>query len=386
MTTDSYFSSVLNLETLNLQKEKTYLIFVAIISVLFWLVVAISIIGLFYLGLIILFAWLANGLLIARLRSEAIRVSREQLPELRETFKGVCAKLGLARSPRLYVLESGGFLNAFATRFSGRNFVVIYSSMLDALGPSSHAMQFILGHEIGHIRSNHLLKKLLLAPGIFVPLIGPAYLRACEASCDRHGAFASDDLLGAVRAMLVLGGGGGHAAKLDPGAFARQHFDERGFFVSWHELISGYPTLSGRTSLLLALKDPVYDRKPSRNPFAYLFALFTSNMLVAIVIIGLLASMAIPAFNQVRLESRMKVRQNNEQQIAAAFDAYVQENGHSPHVISDFIGPGKPLEKMPVDPSGGTYNIDIQNGQPVVTCTLNGQSLDQPPSDSTPSN
>jgi len=370
----------LTLETLSLPKEKTYFVLVTIFSVFFWLVILLTIVGGPIALLLALLAWLAHGLLSARLRSESVRVGKNQLPELSAAFREVCAKLELDRNPRLYVLQSGGLLNALALRFCGRNYVVIYSSMLEALGPSSPEMKFILGHEIGHIRSNHILKKILLAPGLALPLLGPAYRRACESSCDRHGAFVSGDLGGALRALLVLGGGrGSDAAQLHPSAFANQHFDERGFFVTWHELVSGYPTLSARACQLLALTDPAYARKAPRNPFAYLFALLgggggaahgLADVFVFIVIFGLLASMAIPAFNKVREESYLKVRQNNEQQIVLAYNAYYRANGAAPRHFADFIGPGKYLEKMPVDPAGGKYSIVYDDaGAPHVTYT-----------------
>jgi Zn-dependent protease with chaperone function/competence protein ComGC len=366
---------------LNVPKESTYFALVLIVSIIVWVIVAVTIVGIFYGALFALLAWLGNGLLTAHLRSEAVRVTERQLPELHATFARAWEKLGSSGPiPHLYVIQSGGALNAFATRFSGRNFVVVYSDLLEAFGPSSPEMQFILGHEIGHIKSNHLLKHLLLAPGLFMPLIGPAYLRACESSCDLHGAFASDDMNGAVRAMLTLGGGRGQSRVLDADAFASQHGDERGFFVSWHELTSGYPTLSARTAQLINLSRPgAAPTSPSRNPFAYLFALMTpggrfaagGNMLVMIVIIGLLAAMAIPAFAKVREQSMAKVCINNQRMISAAYDQVALEKGKAPESYDDFIGPGKPLAAMPTCLAHGEYEVNANdNNTATVTCSV----------------
>jgi Zn-dependent protease with chaperone function/competence protein ComGC len=370
----------LNPSRLTLPKEGTYFTVVAIISVLFWLVIAVTVVGIFYAALFGFIAWLGNGLLTAYLRAEAVRINERQLPALHATFARVWEKLGCAGPlPALYVIQSGGALNAFATRFSGRNFVVVYSDILEAFGPSSSEMQFILGHEIGHIKSNHILKQVLLAPGIFTPLIGPAYLRACEASCDRHGAFASDDLNGAIRAMLTLGGGREQGRVLDADAFASQHGDERGFFVSWHELTSGYPTLSARTAQLVNLARPgTAPTSPSRNPLAYVFALFTpggrfaagGNVLVFVVIIGLLAAMAIPAFQKVREQSIAKVCENNRRMVASAFDQTTLENGKAPATYDEFIGEGKILTAMPVCPAHGEYEVATNDdNSAVVTCS-----------------
>jgi Zn-dependent protease with chaperone function/competence protein ComGC len=369
---------------LNVPKEKTYLIVVSILSVIVWLLLVISGVGILYAGLFALLGWMSNGLLTAHLRAEAVRVNQHQLPELHATFEKVWAKLGgRGPLPRLYVIQAGGSLNAFATRFSGRNFVVVYSDLLEAFGPASDEMQFLLGHEVGHIQSNHLLKQLMLMPGLLMPLIGPAYLRACEASCDRHGAFAADHLDGAVRAMLTLGGGRNQGRLLNAAAFANQHGEERGLFVSWHELTSGYPTLSARTAQLLNLAQPgSAPSAPARNPLAYFLAAFTpggrmaagGNILVFVMIIGLLAAMAIPAFAKVRQNSQEKACHNNRRMLTSSYELATLDNGKPPASYADFIGPGKQLTSMPTCPDHGEYEVTaLQTGGTSITCSVHKQ-------------
>src|SRR5690606_41646733 len=112
---------------------------------------------------------------------------------------------------------------------------------LEALGPATNEMRFILGHELCHIRSRYVLKQVFLAPGLFFPLLGPAYRRVWETSCDRYGAFAAQDMAASVRAMLVLSGGREYGRRPNPAAFAGQYAAESGFFVSLHGLTSTYP-------------------------------------------------------------------------------------------------------------------------------------------------
>ena len=378
----------LTLKNLTLSKEGTYFSFVLVISILFWLAIAISIIGIFYALFIGFFVWLGNGLLVAHLRSEAVRVDERQLPELHAAFREVCLQLGVAKPPALYVIQAGGLLNAFATRFAGRDFVVIYSDFLAALGPGSTEMKFILGHELGHIKSRHILKHLFLGPGMFFPLVGPAYRRAWESSCDRFGAFAAQDVEGSVRAMMVLGGGREHGRTLSADVFAGQHSEERGFFVSLHELTSTYPTLSRRVSDLLALKTGTPVRTPVRSPFAYLFAAFipggnigggggAASAMIMVVIIGLLAAMAIPAFQKVRQSSQQKACLNNIRQYSAAFEQYSLENGHPPKNLSELVGPDKYIRIKPVCLLGGTYIIPegASTGE-VIACSVHGSMED----------
>jgi len=383
-------SAPLNLSgnNLTLAKEDKYFTLVLIISILVWLAVVISIIGIFYAGLFAFIAWIGNGLLTAHLRAEAVRVDERQLAPLHATFLKVCQKLNVRVPPKLYVLQAGGALNAFATRFAGRDFVVVYSDMLESFGPESAEIQFILGHELGHLKSNHILKRILLAPGVFFPLLGPAYSRACEASCDRHGAFVADNLEGALRAMMTLSGGRHKERDLDATAFAAQHHDERGFFISWHELTSTYPTLSQRVSQLLALRDPQYAVAAPRNPLAYFFALLTpggqlgsggANAMVIIVVIGLLAAMAIPAFNKVREQSFRAACGNNERLIAAAYGQREIELGKAPEKLNQFIGTGLPLAAMPKCPANGQYTVKALPASGCeVTCSVHGNATVKP--------
>lgn len=379
----------LSATNLNVSKEGTYFVFVLILSILFWLAIAVSIIGIFYAVFIGIFLWLGNGLLIALLRSEAVRVDERQLPELHKTFLEVCRQLSIATPPKLYVLQADGALNAFATRFAGRDFVVVYSDFLEALGPSSPEMKFVLGHEIGHIKSSHILKQIFLGPGMFFPLIGPAYRRAWETSCDRYGAYAAQDVDGSVRAMLTITGGRENGRHLNADAFASQHRDERGFFVSLHELTSTYPTLSRRVTDLMALKTGNPATAPSRHPLAYLLGMFmpggnmaggggAAGAMMMVVIIGLMAAMAIPAFQKVRESSQLKYCMNNQRMLAAAFDQYALENDRPPKSLQELIGPDKFIRDTPVCAiPGNTYELleDASSGEEVY-CSFHGTMAD----------
>ena len=283
----------LTLKTLPSSKEETYFTIAMIISVILWILIVVSMVGILYALLGGLVAWIANGLLIARLKSESVKIDGEQYPELYTTFTEVCSRLAVKQVPDLYILQAGGVLNAFATRHSGRHFVVIYSSFLEAAGPASSQIRFLIGHELGHIERNHLLKHLLLLPSLVVPLITEAYHRACEATCDRYGCFAANDLEGATRGLLILAAGRDAATHLDPGHFAQQHFKERGFFISWHELVSKYPTLSQRISNLIGLQYPDYARQPSRDAFAYAAAFFLNWRMLLVIYIGFIVLITI---------------------------------------------------------------------------------------------
>ena len=62
------------------------------------------------------------------------------------------------------------------------------------------------------------------------------------------------------------------------------------------------------------------------------------EIMIVVVIIGLLAAMAIPAFQKVRSASQDKTVLNNARQLSAAADQYYLENGVSTVTLGSLIG------------------------------------------------
>lgn len=65
------------------------------------------------------------------------------------------------------------------------------------------------------------------------------------------------------------------------------------------------------------------------------------EIMIVVVIIGLLAAMAIPAFQKVRQSSQDKAVLNNARQLSAAADQYFLENGVSTVASGDLVGSDK---------------------------------------------
>ena len=62
------------------------------------------------------------------------------------------------------------------------------------------------------------------------------------------------------------------------------------------------------------------------------------EIMIVVVIIGLLAAMAIPAFQKVRISSQDKAVINNARQLSAAADQYYLENGVSSVTQGSLVG------------------------------------------------
>jgi Zn-dependent protease with chaperone function len=74
-------------------------------------------------------------------------------------------------------------------------------------------IDFYFGHELGHVRMKHLTGRLLRAPVLWLPLLGPAYARAKESTCDRHGRACCESPESAARAMVALAAGAASGAR-----------------------------------------------------------------------------------------------------------------------------------------------------------------------------
>ena len=62
------------------------------------------------------------------------------------------------------------------------------------------------------------------------------------------------------------------------------------------------------------------------------------EIMIVVVIIGMLAALAIPAFQKVRMASQDKAVMNNLRQLAAAADQYYMETGVTTVAIANLIG------------------------------------------------
>jgi len=244
------------MESLVYPRERIYFGVCLAISLLVYLVLVLSLVGIVYIAVGALIALVVHGLFIGYLRGNAIRVTERQFPEVYALAQRLAAQMELGPVPAVYVLQAGGLLNAFVTRFIGRNFVVIYSDVLElAYEKGEAALAFVMGHELAHIKRRHLALRWLLYPSMLVPFLGTAYSRACEYTCDRFGAHHVPD--GAADGLLVLAAGKKLYRNVNSQEFSAQADRERGFWVWLAEVLATHPNLPKR---LRALKvgQPVY--------------------------------------------------------------------------------------------------------------------------------
>jgi Zn-dependent protease with chaperone function len=199
----------------------------------------------FYAGLILLYLFVSLGLLVGYIKGNAVKITKNQFPEAYTILEMQSEKLGIDKVPSAYILQSGGVLNAFATKFIGRNYVVIYSEIFElAYEQGQDALEFVIGHELGHIKRNHITKSLYLLPSAIIPFLASAYSRACEYTCDNIGKALNHN--GAKDGLLILAAGKTLYKKVNIQEYINEERQENSFWKWFSEKISSHPNLPKR--------------------------------------------------------------------------------------------------------------------------------------------
>src|ERR1017187_3372138 len=105
-----------------------------------------------------------------------------------------------------------------------------------------------------------------------------------------------------------------------------------------------------------------------KNPLRSAQGFTLVEIMIVVVIIGLLAAMAIPAFQKVRQASQDKAVLNNARQLSAAADQYYLENGVSSVTMSNLLGTSNYVKTLNLV-ANETYPQGFTQG---ITITING--------------
>lgn len=151
-------------------------------------------------------------------QSNAVRVSETQFPWIWERYVEVCETLDAPRF-ELFVSQTP-LVNAGAYGME-KPFIVLNSGALRLL--DKEELTWLLGHELGHIMSGHVLYRtmtvlLLQLAQMGFPVVGLAaravlvalleWNRKAELSSDRAGLLAVQNPEAALKAFMKLAGGG----------------------------------------------------------------------------------------------------------------------------------------------------------------------------------
>jgi Zn-dependent protease with chaperone function len=201
----------------------------------------------FYILLFAMF-FIASALLFrANALGNMILISEEQFPHLHQFIKEGAHRLGMDSPPEAFLYNSNGLINAFARQTFGKKYLLLTSSIVDAV--TDEQIKFIIGHELGHHVAGHLnaLGYWLRFPARIIPFLHKAYSRQCEYTCDKLGYYVSRDVENSCTAIQMLGCGCEKLnGKMSLFAFVKQENlvpSTTGFIA---ELLRSHPRLTRR--------------------------------------------------------------------------------------------------------------------------------------------
>ena len=180
--------------------------------------------------------------------ASSVRLGEDQIPEVWADWNAVCARLDLPERYDIYLTQIP-FTNAMAIG-SEKPMVVVNSRTIDVL--EDLEVRTVLGHEAGHILSDHVLYitamniLILLSRNLRLPFIAGLPLqavllvllewyRAAELSSDRAATLVNRDPLVTCRTLMVLAGGV-RSSRLNLDAFISQAKDYEEWSSAWDKL------------------------------------------------------------------------------------------------------------------------------------------------------
>ncbi len=351
------------------KNEKPLFRIAAIISAIFWVALTIGTFGivLLYLLLGYLFFLFAHSAFISHLKGSGVRISENQYPDLYEKLQNGCSKVGLTEIPEAYLLRTD-FFNAMATKFLGRHFVVLFTDVVDSLESQPGAIDFYIGHELGHIHRKHLTWSTFIMPASVLPIIGSALRRAEEYTCDRYGVACCQSENDIKAAIAAIAAGDTRWKTINVDSYLDQIADTSGFWMSFNELTSDYPWLTKRMASAIALSQGQEVTHPKRHGFAWLLSIFIPRfgaggagsllltVAMTVAMIGILAAVAIPAYKDYVERARFASAYAESLEVQDRVTEYVSGNNEWPASMQS-LG----YESDSLSNEASSYQIDIFN-------------------------
>jgi Zn-dependent protease with chaperone function len=151
--------------------------------------------------------------------ANSVRVSDRQFPRVKRLYEDVLQTLDAPEEYPLFVSQTP-IVNAGAYGMD-EPFIILNSGTVKLL--DDEQLSYVMGHEVGHIMSDHILYRtmtqiLIQLAGMGFPIVGLAaravlvalleWSRKSELSSDRAGLLAVQNPQGVMNTMLKMAGGG----------------------------------------------------------------------------------------------------------------------------------------------------------------------------------
>jgi len=321
-------------------ERKLFVIAVTIASIV-WVAVVVASFGLalLFVPIVFLVYLFAQSGFISYIKGNGVRVTDTQFHDLHARLKFCCERIGMQDVPEMYLVRTDTF-NALATKFLGRRFIVLFTDVADALADEPDALNFYIGHELGHLQRGHLKWMGYLTPAMILPVLGTSYRRAQEYTCDRYGARCCDQERHAALALGVMSAGDSRYRDMSWRGFVDQIRQTSEFWMSFHEFLSDYPWLCKRMASAVGFMRGEEVHHPRRSAWAGFLSVFVPragvgsggmiSLFATIMMIAIAAAIAVPAYQGFASRQQVEGALDDVAPIQVEIESFVDQTGAWP--------------------------------------------------------
>ena len=216
--------------------------------------------------------------------AQSIPVNEKSFPEVNEIVNECVATLGI-RKPYV-VIDNNTAFNAVTFGTDEEPFIVIGATLVRVMNRKQ--LQFVIGHECGHIAMGHTMYHMLISSANLltnmIPVVGKilnssvglllhAWHRRSEVSADRAGLLCCGDLETAQKGLLQLETGFLSVDNVDLDSYLSnsRKYRNRSFLRRVNEYTADHPMISKRIEALsMFANSQKYCRVTGKTPTAEL--------------------------------------------------------------------------------------------------------------------
>ncbi|MFH1792142.1 MAG: M48 family metallopeptidase [Patescibacteria group bacterium] len=232
------------------------------ISLFISIVIILAVSLWFYYGvywlfpLVIIFYLLYIVIAQKQLMGTSLLITEKQFPEIYKIIEENTEELNI-KIPKVYITQDP-YLNAYTLGFFKPYSIVINSAVIESF--SRNEIDFIIGHEMGHIKYGHAKYLSLIAPlGKNIPVLSWIYgdwQRRSEYTSDRVGLLLTHDVKPAINVMIKLTVGNKLANNVDTEEVLKQiHLGKKGILAKTGEFFQTHPYTTNRMEQLILFND-----------------------------------------------------------------------------------------------------------------------------------
>ncbi len=206
-----------------------------------------------YGAILLIVGYLALYFMYAQYRTKALRITENNFKEVYDIIDEYSKRLGI-KTPKAYVVQQNGVLNAFSAFLFRKQWICIHSEIFEVAyreHKDMKALSFIIAHELAHIYYGHATLGYNLAFWFsrIIPVFSDIASRTREYSCDRLAQRLTGE--DGIESMLMLIVDRHLYKMVDKEDFVKEMSEQKGLFVWAANMVADHPILSKRVTALV---------------------------------------------------------------------------------------------------------------------------------------